>query len=57
MAGGDRVGGGGGSSENSGFCQGLPCGTRGRIKLCMVLCHSCHIYRIWTSKEIEEGTF
>ena len=56
MAGGDRVGGGGGS-ENSGFCQGLPCRTRGRIKLCMVLCHSCHIYRIWTSKEIEEETF
>ena len=26
------------------------CGTSGSKKLCMVPCHSCHIYGIWTSR-------
>ena len=26
------------------------CGTSGRKELCMVPCHSCHIYGIWTSR-------
>ena len=25
----------------------------GRRKLCMVPCHSCYIYEIWRSKEVE----
>ena len=28
---------------------GLLCGNSGREELCMVTCHSCHIYAIWTS--------
>ena len=31
---------------------GLLCGTSGRRKLCMMPCHSCHIYGIWKSKEV-----
>ena len=26
------------------------CGTSGKKELCMVPCHSCHIYGIWTSR-------
>ena len=29
------------------------CGTSGRNDLCMVPCHSCHIYGIWTSRSKE----
>ena len=29
---------------------GLLCGTSGRMDLCIVPCHSCHIYGIWTSR-------
>ena len=29
---------------------GLLCGTSGRKELCMVPCHSCQIYGIWTSR-------
>ena len=38
---------------------GLPwgslCGTSGGRKLCMVPCHSCHIYGIWRSKEVRKA--
>ena len=27
-------------------------GTSSRIELCMVTCHNCHIYGIWTSRSI-----
>ena len=33
-----------------GLPWGLLCGTSGRKDLCMVPCHSCHIYGIWTSR-------
>ena len=28
------------------------CGTSGRRELCIVHCHSCHIYGIWRRKEV-----
>ena len=40
----------GGASED--FLGGLLCGTSGRRKLCMVSCHSCHIYGIERSKNV-----
>ena len=33
-----------------GLPWGFLCGTSGRKELCMVPCHSCHIYGIWTSR-------
>ena len=33
-----------------GLPWGLLCGTSGRKDLCMVPCHSCHIFGIWTSR-------
>ena len=33
-----------------GLPWGLLCGTSGRKDLCMVPCHSCHIYGIWISR-------
>ena len=38
-----------------GLPWGLLCGTSGRGKLCMVPCHSCHIYGIWRSKEVGDS--
>ena len=33
-----------------GMPWGLLCGTSGRKELCMMPCHSCNIYGIWTSR-------
>ena len=33
-----------------GLPWGLLCGASGRKELCMMPCHSCHIYRIWISR-------
>ena len=33
-----------------GLLWGLLCGASGRKDLCIVPCHSCHIYGIWTSR-------
>ena len=41
------------SRSKWGLPWGLVCWTNGRRKLCMVLCHACHIYGIWGSKEVE----
>ena len=38
----------GGGDGMWGLPWGLLCGISGREELCMVLCHSCHIYGIWT---------
>ena len=35
--------------------RGLPGGDGGRKKLCMIPCHSCHIYRNLRSKEVGEA--
>ena len=46
--------GGVGEFVQSGGMRGLPwgllCGTSGRMDLCMVPFHSCHVYGIWTSR-------
>ena len=39
------------TSEN---CTEVCFWTSGRRKLCIVFCHSCEIYRIWTSRSKEE---